>query len=98
LAALLPLFRVKRGYSSFHSLDQSLGGTGRNRPASGATRREGEGHAGERELTTELPAREASFRLIASGKVAVKEIERLIQKPEIDKENFVDQEGEAAAN
>jgi hypothetical protein len=96
LAALLPLFQVKRGYSSFHSLDQSLDGTGRNRPASGASRREGEGHAGERESTTELLAREASFRLIASGKVAV--IERLIQKPEIDKENFVDQEGEAAAN
>jgi hypothetical protein len=98
LAALLPSFRVKCGYSSFHSLDQSLDGTGRNRPASGASRREGKGHAGKRELTTELLAREASFRLIVSGKVAVKEIERLIRKLEIDKEILVDQEGEEVAN
>jgi hypothetical protein len=49
-------------------------------------------------LTTELLAREASFRLIVSGKVPVKEIERLIQKLEIDKEILVDQEDEEAAN
>ena len=42
--------------------------------------------AGERELTTGLLAKEASFRLIVSGKIGVKEIERLIQKLEIDKE------------
>ena len=41
--------------------------------------------AGERELTTRLLAKEASFRLIVSGKIGVKEIERLIQKLEIDK-------------
>ena len=41
---------------------------------------------GERELTTGLLAKEASFRLIVSGKIGVKEIERLIQKLEIDKE------------
>ena len=42
--------------------------------------------AGERELTTGLLAKEASFRLIVRGKIGVKEIERLIQKLEIDKE------------
>ena len=42
--------------------------------------------AGERELTTGLLAKEASFRLVVSGKIGVKEIERLIQKLEIDKE------------
>jgi hypothetical protein len=47
--------------------------------------------AGERELTTGLLAKEASFRLIVSGKIGVKEIERLIQKLEIDKEILADQ-------
>ena len=46
--------------------------------------------AGERELTTGLLAKEASFRLIVSGKIGVKEIERLIQKLEIDKEILAD--------
>jgi hypothetical protein len=46
--------------------------------------------AGERELTTGILAKEASFRLIVSGKVGVKEIERLIQKLEIDKEILAD--------
>ena len=50
--------------------------------------------AGERELTTGLLAKEASFRLIVSGKIGVKEIERLIQKLEIDKEILADQEDE----
>jgi hypothetical protein len=54
--------------------------------------------AGEPELTTELLAKETSFRLIVSGKVAVQEIKRLIRKLEIDKEILVDQEGEEAAN
>jgi hypothetical protein len=36
--------------------------------------------AGERELTTGMPAKEASFRLIVSGNVGVKEIERPIPK------------------
>jgi len=48
--------------------------------------------AGERELTTGLLAKEASFRLIVSGNIGVKEIERLIQKLEIDKEILADQE------
>jgi hypothetical protein len=46
-------------------------------------------------------AKEASFRLIVSGKIGVTEIERLIQKLEIDKEILADQEGdenEEAAN
>jgi hypothetical protein len=47
--------------------------------------------AGERELTTGLLAKDASFRLIVTGKIGVKEIERLIQKLEIDKEILADQ-------
>lgn len=45
---------------------------------------------GERELTTGMLAKDASFRLIVSGKIGVKEIERLIQKLEIDKEILAD--------
>jgi hypothetical protein len=41
---------------------------------------------GERELTTGMLSKEASFRLIVSGPVGVKEIERLIKKLELDKE------------
>jgi hypothetical protein len=41
-------------------------------------------------LTTGLLAKEASFRLIVSSKIGVKEIERLIQKLEIDKEILAD--------
>ena len=41
---------------------------------------------GERELTTGLLSKDSSFRLIVSGPVGVKEIERLIQKLEFDKE------------
>jgi hypothetical protein len=40
----------------------------------------------ERELTTGLLSKDASFRLIVSGSVGVKEIERLIKKLELDKE------------
>jgi hypothetical protein len=42
--------------------------------------------AGERELTTGLLSKEANFRLLVSGPVGVKEIERLIAKLELDKE------------
>jgi hypothetical protein len=35
----------------------------------------------------------ASFRLIVSGAIGVKEIERLIQKLEIDREILADQDG-----
>jgi hypothetical protein len=40
----------------------------------------------ERELTTGLLSKGASFRLIVTGQIGVKEIERLIAKLEIDKE------------
>lgn len=49
----------------------------------------------ERELTSGMLAKAASFRLIVSGKIGVKEIERLIQKLEIDTEILADHdEGE----
>jgi hypothetical protein len=48
--------------------------------------------AGERELTTEMLAKEASFRLIVSGNVGVKEIDLLIRQLELDKEILADQE------
>jgi hypothetical protein len=54
--------------------------------------------AGERELTTGLLSKDASFRLIVSGQVGVKEIERLIKKLELDKEILADQENDEAAN
>jgi hypothetical protein len=44
----------------------------------------------ERELTTGLLSKDASFRLIVSGIVGVKEIERLIRKLELDKEILAD--------
>lgn len=47
---------------------------------------------GERELTTGLLSKDASFRLIVSGQIGVKEIERLIAKLEIDKEILAEQE------
>lgn len=46
--------------------------------------------AGERELTTGMLAKEASFRLIVTGDIGVKEIERLIKKLELDKEILAD--------
>lgn len=48
--------------------------------------------AGERELTTGMLAKDASFRLIVSGAIGVKEIERLIKKLELDKEILAEQE------
>lgn len=47
---------------------------------------------GERELTTGLLAKGSSFRLIVSGAIGVKEIDRLIQKLQIDKEILADQD------
>jgi hypothetical protein len=38
----------------------------------------------ERELTTGLLSKDASFRLIGSGHIGVKEIEMLIKKLQID--------------
>jgi hypothetical protein len=59
---------------------------------------------GERELTTGLLSKRASFRLIVTGHVGEKEIERLIKKLELDKEiladasNDDDSEDDEAAN
>ncbi len=49
---------------------------------------------GERVLTTGLLSKEATFRLLVSGKIGVKEIERLIRKLELDKEILADSEDE----
>lgn len=53
---------------------------------------------GERELTTGLLSREAAFRLIVSGPVGVREIERLIKKLEFDKEILADEGDKPASN
>ncbi len=45
---------------------------------------------GERELTSGLLSKDANFRLIVSRTIGVKEIERLIQKLELDKEILAD--------
>jgi hypothetical protein len=45
---------------------------------------------GERELTTGLLSKSASFRLIVSGDAGVKEIDRLIAKLQLDKEILAD--------
>jgi hypothetical protein len=47
---------------------------------------------GERELTIGMLTKDASFRLIVNGKIGVKEIERLIQKLQIDNEILADQD------
>jgi len=52
----------------------------------------------ERELTTGLLSKEASFRLIVSGHIGVKEIERLIKKLEFDKEILTDESAEPDAS
>jgi hypothetical protein len=53
---------------------------------------------GERELTAGLLSKDANFRVIVTGHVGVKEIERLIRKLEFDKEILADQtEGDDAA-
>lgn len=45
---------------------------------------------GERELTTGMLSKNASFRLIVNGEVGVKEIDRLIAKLQLDKEILAD--------
>jgi hypothetical protein len=55
--------------------------------------------ANERELTTGLLSKDANFRLIVSGPIGVKEIERLIRKLELDKEILAEQgDQDEAAN
>jgi hypothetical protein len=51
---------------------------------------------GERELTTGILSKDANFRLIVSGPVGVKEIERLIAKLELDKEILATSDSDAA--
>jgi hypothetical protein len=51
----------------------------------------------ERELTTGLLSKDASFRLIVSGPIGVREIERLIKKLELDKEILADEGEDAGA-
>jgi len=53
---------------------------------------------GERELTTGLLSKDASFRLIVSGRIGVREIERLIKKLEFDKEILTDEDNNEAAS
>lgn len=48
----------------------------------------------ERELTTGLLSKDAGFRLIVSGKIGAKEIERLIAKLELDKEILAEADDE----
>jgi hypothetical protein len=57
-------------------------------PPSPKPQRQGKGTLmeGERELTTGLLSKDASFRLIVTGQIGVKEIDRLIAKLQIDKE------------
>ena len=53
---------------------------------------------GERELTTGLLSKGASFRLIVTGHVGEKEIERLIKKLELDKEILADASSDGEDN
>lgn len=48
--------------------------------------------AGELSRGAQLTLKGASFRLIVSGAIGVKEIERLIQKLQIDKDILADQD------
>jgi hypothetical protein len=52
---------------------------------------------GERELKTGLLSKDASYRLIVSGPVGVREIERLIRQLEFDKEILADESEETKA-
>lgn len=62
------------------------------RPAVPTHKREVTLMQNERELTTGMLSKDASFRLVVSGTVGVKEIERLIKKLELDKEILAEQE------
>ena len=65
------------------------------KPSVGQNREKGTLMEGERELTTGMLAKDASFRLIVTGNVGVKEIERLIKKLELDKEILADNDAES---
>lgn len=81
--------KIGEAEGAFNGMDQ--GGDAENEsalPPPKATHPSGRARPmeGERELTTGLLSKDASFRLIVSGKVGEKEIERLIRKLELDKE------------
>ena len=61
-------------------------GGGVTRPPPIRPRREAKIMEGERELTSGLLSKDRSFRLIVTGQIDVKEIERLIKKLEPDEE------------
>jgi hypothetical protein len=73
-------------------------GVGHNKPPVDPPKPTGALMAGERELTAGLLSKDANFRLIVSGPVGEKEIERLIKKLELDKEILADQGNDEAAN
>jgi hypothetical protein len=77
--------------------DELVEGGGIEIPPSNPARREAKLMDGERELTTGLLSKDAKFRLIVSGPVGVKEIERLIRKLELDKEILAEQEDDESA-
>ena len=52
---------------------------------------------GERELATGLLSKDVTFRLIVSGRVGEKEIERLIRKLQLDKEILAEADEERGA-
>ena len=53
---------------------------------------------GERELTSGLLSKSASFRLIVSGPVGAKEIDLLIRKLQLDKEVLAEQTADEQRN
>ena len=61
-------------------------------PSVGLSKPKGIMMEGERELTTGLLSKGASFRLIVSGHIGAKEIDRLIRKLQLDKEILADQD------
>jgi hypothetical protein len=67
-------------------------GAGHNKPPLDPPKPKGALMAGERELVAGLLSKDANFRLIVSGPVGEKEIERLIKKLELDKEILADHE------
>lgn len=67
-------------------------------PTMHANVHESKARMGERELLRGPLSREANFRLIVSGKIGVKEIDRLIQKLQLDRDILADTEGNAEEN
>jgi hypothetical protein len=65
------------------------------RPAS-PPQREREKMSGERTLTKGMLSKEATFELIVTGQIGVKEIERLIAKLELDKEILAEPDAPSA--